>query len=128
MDLYIGRSATDRSLWWISEHHDRQLQLPASRATKAEVSALQCLVALPPFTALRSKAAIPWASHTPATLQSFRGPMPSWPPVMLAFSASRPCKFEWLLAFDAVPSVVVVELHDGPKPHLVGADTMSSRY
>ena len=58
MGLYIGRSATDRSLWWICEHHDCQLQLQASRATKAEASALQWLVALPPFTAPRSKVEI----------------------------------------------------------------------
>ena len=62
MGLYIGRSATDPSFWWISEHHNRQLQLQASRATKAEASALQWLVVLPPFTAPRTKAAIPWAS------------------------------------------------------------------
>ena len=58
MDPCISRSATDRSLWWISERHDRQLQLQASRATKAEASALQWLVALPPFTAPRSKVEI----------------------------------------------------------------------
>ena len=79
MALSIGRSATDRSLWWISEHHDCQLQW---------------LLVLPPFTALPSKAAIPWASSTQATLQSFRGLMSSWSPVMLAFSASKPCEFE----------------------------------
>ena len=33
----------------ISEHHDRPLQLQASRATKAEASALQWLVALLPL-------------------------------------------------------------------------------
>ena len=77
MDRYVGRSATDQSLWWISEHHDRQLQLQGSLATKAEASALQWLVALLPLAALRSKAAIPWASSTQATLQSFRGLMPS---------------------------------------------------
>ena len=77
MGLSTGRSATERTLWWISEHHDRQLQLQASRATKAEVSVLQWLVALPPFTAPRNKAAIPWASSTQATLRSFRGLMSS---------------------------------------------------
>ena len=58
MDLCVGRSATDRSLWLISEHHDRQLQLQASRTTKAEASALQWLVALSPFTPPRSKVEI----------------------------------------------------------------------
>ena len=77
MGLYIGRSATDPSLWWISEHHDRQLQLQALRATKAEASALQWLLTLPPFAAPRNKATITWASFTQATLQSFRGLMPS---------------------------------------------------
>ena len=31
---------------------------------------------------------VPWASSTQAILQSFRGLIPSWPPVMLAFSAT----------------------------------------
>ena len=35
-----------------------------------------------------------WAEATQATLQSFRDLMPKWSPVMLAFSASSPCKFE----------------------------------
>lgn len=35
---------------------------------------------------------------------------------MLAFSATRPCKFELLLSLDAVHSVVEVVLHVGSNP------------
>jgi PHD/YefM family antitoxin component YafN of YafNO toxin-antitoxin module len=42
----------------ISEQHYRQLQLQASRAPKAEASALQWLLALPPSTTPRSRAEI----------------------------------------------------------------------
>ena len=89
----LQRGPLCRSLWWISEHHDRQLQFLASRATKAEASALQWLVALPPFTAPRYGCDSMGFIHpgNPAELQVSHAVMVL---AMLAFSAARPCKFE----------------------------------
>ena len=65
-----------------------QLQLQASRAAKAEASALQWLVALPPFTAPLRKAAIPWTQSTQATLQQLAVESPDLRIVVINWRAS----------------------------------------
>ena len=72
----------------------------------SEASALQWLPALPPSTAPRIKAAIPWAEDTQATLQQLPVRAPD-----LAFAVSHLSVLECRVAvFFAQPDLQIVEL------------------